>query len=172
MLTRNPGATVDDIVQVSGVSRATFFRAYRGRDVLWRAVATAALADLEQGLAAALADLEGVDVTQRLRAVIAVLVAHGEHLRFLASSADLAEDPAIAHAASAADVHILPLIDEAIAAHLLRADVPRSWLWAATDALVYAAWHEVSVGRLARVDAVRVVEDTLLRGFGALHPTR
>jgi hypothetical protein len=35
-----------------------------------------------------------------------------------------------------------------------------------TDALVFAAWHEVSVGRLARADAARVVEQTLLCGFG------
>jgi TetR/AcrR family transcriptional regulator, mexCD-oprJ operon repressor len=166
VLARNPGATVDEIVQRSGVSRATFFRAWRGRDELLRAVATAALAELERGLAAALVDLEGAAVELRLRAAINVLVAHGEHLRFLASAVELYEDPTITEAAAAADQHIAPLIDEAIAAGLLRADVARSWLWAATDALVFAAWHEVSVGRLARADAARVVEQTLLCGFG------
>jgi AcrR family transcriptional regulator len=170
VLARNPGATVDDIVKVSGVSRATFFRAWRGREVLLRAVATAALADLDAGLAAALADLKGAAVEVRLRAVIAVLVVHGEHLRFLASTVELYEDPVITEAAAAADRHLMPLIDEAITAGLLRADVSRTWLWAATDALVFAAWHEVSVGRMARADAARVVEQTLLSGFGYARP--
>ncbi len=166
VLARNPGATVDDIVRVSGVSRATFFRAYRARDVLLRDVATAALADVERGLAAALVDVAGAAVGARLSAAIAALVAHGEQLRFLVTAVELYEDPAIAAAAGAADAHIAPLIDEAVRAGLLRADLPRTWLWAATDALVFAAWHEVSVGRLARADAARVVEATLLAGFG------
>ncbi len=166
VLSRNPGATVDDIVQVSGMSRATFFRAFRARDVLLRAVATAALADLERGLAEALADVEGAAVDVRLRAAIAALVGHGEQLRFLASAVELYEDPEINAAAAAADTHIAPLIDDAIDTGLLRADVSRAWLWAATDALVFAAWHEVSVGRMARADAARVVEQTLLAGFG------
>jgi AcrR family transcriptional regulator len=170
-LSRNPGATVDDIVAVSGVSRATFFRAYRGREALLRAVATRALADLEAGVAEALVDLGDAAIEVRVRAVLAALVAHGEHLRFLASAVELSEDQAIAEAAAAADVHIVPLIDEAIEAGLLRADISRGWLWAATDALVFAAWHEVSVGRLARADAARVVEETLLRGFGRVRRT-
>ena len=171
VLSRNPGATVDDIVAVSGVSRATFFRAYRGREALLRAVATRALGELEAGVAEALVDLGDAAIEVRVRAVLAALVAHGEHLRFLASAVELSEDQAIVEAAAAADVHIVPLIDEAIEAGLLRADISRAWLWAATDALVFAAWHEVSVGRLARADAARVVEETLLRGFGRVRRT-
>lgn len=166
ILTRNPGATLDEIVQASGVSRATFFRAYRSRDVLLRAVATTALAELERGLAEALARVEQASVRTRFRTAIEVLLAHGEQLRFLVSAVELYEDPTIARAAMAADTHLAPVIDEAIAGGLLRADVSRAWLWAAGDALIFAAWHEVSVGRMARADAARIVEGTLLDGFG------
>ncbi len=166
VLSRNPGATVDDVVAASGVSRATFFRCFSNRTALLRAVATAAVGDLQQALTEVTA-LDGhADVAPRLSAILAVLIAHGEHLRFLASAVDLYEDPAIAAAAGEADEVIAPIIDDAVRAGILRDDLPRAWLWAATDALVFAAWHEVSVGRLARNDAARVVEDTLLAGFG------
>lgn len=157
---------MDDMVRASGVSRATFFRVHRSRDALLRTVATAALAELEQALAAALAAAEGTPLRVRLRAAIAALVAQGEQLRFLAGAVELYKDPTIARAAAAADTHLAPLIDEAIEVGLLRADVSRAWMWAASDALVFAAWHEVSVGRLARADAARLVEQTLLEGFG------
>ena len=74
VLSRNPGATVDDIVAVSGVSRATFFRAYRGREALLRAVATRALAELEAGVAEALVDLGDAAIEVRVRAMLAALV--------------------------------------------------------------------------------------------------
>jgi AcrR family transcriptional regulator len=164
VLTTNPGATIDDVVAASGVSRATMFRQFPTRTALLREVGVVAYAALSDALASSIVD-DG-DATAGLRRLLGVLVAHGEQLRFLVSAVELYDDPVLDAASLDVDRFIVPVVDAARAAGVLRADVNKDWLWAAADALIFAAWTEVSRGTIARNDATAFVESALLHGFG------
>jgi hypothetical protein len=95
-----------------------------------------------------------------------VLIAHGERLHFLIVAVELYDDAEVVAASDALDRYLVPVFDDAVAAGILRADVPRAWVWSVVDAVIFAAWHEVQRGTLGREQAVELVEDTLLRGLG------
>ena len=176
VLTRNPGATTDDVVAAAGVSRATLFRCFPSREDLLREVGVVAIDALKQAVARAqLLPVTGNALERarsRLRHLLEVLVSHGEQLRFLVSAVALYDDPALQAASDALDPLILPIVDEAVVHGVIRAGVNKAWLWAATDALIFAAWTEVARGSIARNDAAGLVEAALLDGFGGRHGSR
>jgi TetR/AcrR family transcriptional repressor of mexCD-oprJ operon len=161
---KNPSATIDDVVAAAGVSRATVFRQFPTRTDLVRAVAVSALAGLERSLQEF--EHQPGDARQRLQSLLRVLMAHGEQLHFLIVAVELYDDAEVVAASNALDRYLVPVFDDAVAAGILRADVPRAWVWSVVDAVIFAAWHEVQRGTLGREQAVELVEDTLLRGLG------
>ena len=163
-LLKNPSATIDEVVAASGVSRATVFRQFPTRTDLVRAVGVSALAGLERSLQEL--ELDRGDAMQRLQRLMRVLIAHGEQLHFLIVAVELYDDAEVVAASDALDRYLVPVFDDAVAAGILRADVPRAWVWSVVDAVIFAAWHEVQRGTLGREQAVELVEDTLLRGLG------
>jgi AcrR family transcriptional regulator len=164
-LLKNPSATIDDVVAASGVSRATVFRQFPTRTDLVRAVGVSALAGLERSLQEL--EHEPGEPRQRLQRLMRVLIAHGEQLHFVIVAVELYDDADVLAASDALDRYMVPVFDDAVAAGILRADVPRAWVWSVVDAIIFAAWHEVKRGTLLREQAVELVEDTLLRGLGA-----
>jgi AcrR family transcriptional regulator len=165
-LLKNPSATIDEVVAASGVSRATVFRQFPTRTDLVRAVGVSALAGLERSLQELELELDRGDAMQRLQRLMRVLIAHGEQLHFLIVAVELYDDAEVVAASDALDRYLVPVFDDAVAAGILRADVPRAWVWSVVDAVIFAAWHEVQRGTLGREQAVELVEDTLLRGLG------
>lgn len=165
-LLKNPSATIDEVVAASGVSRATVFRQFPTRTDLVRAVGVSALAGLERSLQELELELDRGDAMQRLQRLMRVLIAHGEQLHFLIVAVALYDDAEVVAASDALDRYLVPVFDDAVAAGILRADVPRAWVWSVVDAVIFAAWHEVQRGTLGREQAVELVEDTLLRGLG------
>ena len=173
VLTKNPGATTDDVVAAAGVSRATLFRYFPSREALLREVGVVAIDALKDAVArAGLEPVTGNPLERargRLRCLLEVLVTHGEQLRFLVTSVALYDDPTLEAASAAVDQLILPIVNEAVVHGVIRANVNMAWLWSATDALIFAAWTEVARGTIARNDAAGLVEAALLDGFGGRH---
>ena len=79
---------------------------------------------------------------------------------------ELYDDPVLDAASVDVDRFIVAVVDAARAAGVLRADVNKDWLWAAADALVFAAWTEVSQGTFAKNGTAAFVESALLHGVG------
>lgn len=161
---RNPGATLDEVATVAGVGRATLHRHFAGRLDLQREVGV-------RGLAAIEAALGGLGLGRRppreaLEAMIDALVRVGEQLHFLLRTAELYEDETIGRAERRVDALVGAVLDRCARDGVLRDGLPRAWIEAALEALLYAAWTAVANGDLARNDAARVLTGTFLDGFG------
>lgn len=161
----DPSASLDVIAAEAGVGRATLHRYFPSRTDLLLAAAMEGLAALEAALdLARLPDLSHHDA---LVTVVEILVQSGDRLHFTLLAGELLGDPDVAAAETRLNARLQLVLDAAVAAGVLRSDVPKAWRFRAIEALVYAAWTAVANGELAPRDAPALVYDTLIRGLGA-----
>lgn len=160
----DPAAPLDAIATRARVGRATLFRLYRDRRALLRAAARGVLEQLDRELE------RRVDANHaprvRLAAMVEVLISGGLPLHAIMAAPGLADDPVIKRAIKRLDRHFAPVIAAAVASGLIREDHSPTWLAAAFDALLFAAWEQIRSGELTIADAPKRVIDTLLDGFG------
>ncbi len=160
----DPSAALDLIAVEAGVGRATLHRYFPARADLLRAAAV-------EGIAAVDAALERAELPARshhdaLVTMVEILVRFGDRLHFVLVAGELLGDPDVTAAESHVDARLQRVLDDAVAAGVLRRDVPKAWRFRAIEALVYAAWTAVADGELAPLDAPGLVYDTLIRGLG------
>jgi AcrR family transcriptional regulator len=160
----DPSASLDVVAQAAGVGRATLHRHFATRADLMRSAALDGIAALATALHAAA--LDSRPPAEAIDALIDLLVPFGERLHFLLVTGDLIDDAEVLAAESSVDAPIRRVLDAAVEAGVLRAGVPRAWLFRALEALLYAAWAAVAAGELARLDAPGLVRDAMRRGFG------
>lgn len=160
-----PAASLDDVARHAGIGRATLFRHFANRTTLLREAGQQVITALEPRLREA-AQADGTP-EQRLRSLVALLVEAGLPLHAVFAAPDLVADPALRRAVKRLDRWIEPVVHACIEAGVLRSDLPPSWVDAAFDGLLYAAWTAVREGRLQTDAAVACLCDTLLFGFGA-----
>lgn len=164
VLSTQPTASLDQLARAAGVGRATLHRHFASREALLREAARDGL----RGLGAALAalDLAKLPPPAALRALVDTLVPHGQRLHFLVVTPELHGDARLLQLEARVDARLAALFEGFTRVGLLRADVPAAWLFAALEALLYAAWSAVARGEVAAQDAPRLLFETLLRGFG------
>jgi AcrR family transcriptional regulator len=161
----DPSAGLDVIAQEAGVGRATLHRHFPARADLLRAAAIEGIEALDAALIAA----EFATRTQHdgLVTMVEILVQFGDQLHFVLVAGELVGDADVAAAEQRVDSRIDAVLAAAVAAEILRSDVPPAWRFRAIEALVYAAWTGVANGELAPRDAPALVYDMLIRGLGA-----
>jgi AcrR family transcriptional regulator len=164
----DPSASLDVVAREAGVGRATLHRHFASRADLLRAATLDGVAVLLRALDDA--GLEAHDPARALDAALDALVGVGDRLHFVLVAAELAEDAELAEAEAIVDARLLPVIERALAAGVLRAELPSAWLFRAMEALVYAAWTAVARGEVARLDAPALLRSTVLRGLGGRPP--
>jgi len=161
----DPSASLERIAAEAGVGRATLNRYFPARADLLRAAAIVGISELKTALVQA--RLPKLRSTEALRVMVEVLVQFGDRLHFVLVAGELIGDAEIAAAEALVDGKIHAVIDQAVRAGILRADLPRAWKFRTIEALVYAAWTAVTAGELAPLDAPGLVHDTILRGLGS-----
>lgn len=164
ILARDPSARIDDIVERSGVARATLFRRFPARRDLVRAAGIKSLRDVERLLETV--DLTSGDPALRLLRICEVLVPAGLKLRFVYSFGDLFEDPALAQAADRLNRFFEPVIIDAIREGVVTHDFDVAWFTEVFDALLFASWTAIQKGTIAPARAPKMLVQTLLQGFG------
>lgn len=162
---RDPSAPLEAIAVEAGVGRATLHRYFPARADLLRAAAVEGIAALDGALEQA--QLQDRSHHDALVTMVEILVRVGDQLHFVLVAGELLGDPAVTAAERQVDARLQRVLDNAVAAGVLRSDVPRAWRFRAIEALVYAAWTAVAGGELAPLDAPGLVYDTLIRGLGA-----
>lgn len=162
---QDPSAALETIAVDAGVGRATLHRYFPARADLLRAAAVEGIAALDGALVQA--QLPARSHHDALVTMVEILVHFGDRLHFVLVAGELLGDPAITAAEAEVDARLQGVLDNAVAAGVLRSDVPRAWRFRAIEALVYAAWTAVAGGELAPLDAPGLVYDTLIRGLGA-----
>lgn len=167
VLVADPSASLADVARAAGIGRTTLHKLYPTRHALLVALARDALDVLERTYADAGLDGPDPDPAAALRRLVVVLVPLGPRVEYLMRERSLDVEPDLTARVEALDEPVRALVRRAQAAGRLRAGVPDEWVVASLNALVYAAWELVALGRLAPVAAPDLVLGTLLDGVRA-----
>lgn len=159
----NPGASLREVADAAGVGRATVHRHFPGREDLVREIAFRAMEEAAAGMDRAC--LEEGPVEEAVGRLAEALVPMGHRFHFLLAEGQLYSDPEYLAAEEKLVGRLERLAERGRREGAFGADVPPAWVVDAIGALVYAAWEGVSHGRVAALDAPRLVSDTLLSGL-------
>ncbi len=168
VLARNPGAAMADIAKEAGVGRATLYRHFPTREDLIRALVLESLHQIDE--ATQQIPVDRLSAAQVLAEIVEAIVPLGDRFRFLSSEPIVLNDPEIKAAYDRQLDELGDLIEAMKAEGSLDRAVPTAWVVAAIDALVYAAWHAVDDGAVARRDAAALTFRTIMQGLGLADP--
>lgn len=166
VLSVNPGATMAEIADGNGISRATLHRLYATRDDLLRATLLHALQAVEAALEEARPH-QG-DPVEALERVIAAAAPLGERFRLLLTHWSwLESDAKLTARAQRLQDELTHLVERGQAEGRLRQDLPSSWQARVIGDLVFSAWAAVADGSLGRREAPAVAFKTISAGLVA-----
>ncbi|MFD5827052.1 TetR/AcrR family transcriptional regulator [Lentzea sp. NPDC060358] len=158
VLLKDPTASLGDVARAAGVGRTTLHKRYPTRADLVRAVASEALDLVDEAISTV--DLTSDDAVDQL---IAKLVPLGPRVEFLLRFPNLQDDERLSTRLNTMDQPVIDLISR-LQGTRLRADLPAWWITQILYAGVYSAWEGIAAGRLAPLDAPRLVLTTFYRG--------
>jgi AcrR family transcriptional regulator len=164
LLAVRPAASMAEVADAAGVSRATLFRRFPSRAALVEELGRRAVLAYTAAVDAARPD-EGrpADALRRLLGQLARL-APGYALLALQPLDELVEEDLL-ELAAAADDRVRHLVHRGQEAGQFRVDVPAEWVLSSVTWLVVAAADGVRLGRLAAKDIERLLGTTVLDGL-------
>jgi AcrR family transcriptional regulator len=161
-LAANPGASLQEIAEAAGISRATLHRRFAGRDELIMAIGDWAITQLE-GISDSVesSDLRGRAAIERL---LEQAVRLAPKIGFLISEHSLECNEEFMGRVDAAQQRWHRMIEDGQRLGEIRIDLPARWIADAIEGLMIAVFHGVRRGFTAPNDALRLVRITLLDG--------
>jgi len=163
VLAGQPGASMAEIAEASGLGRATLYRHFSSRAELVRAIQRQALDAASDAIAAC--GLDGRPAPEALRCAVEALVGVGDRYRVLGREASL--DPRLLERQQGVAGPLLEMVRRGQRRGELRRDVPAAWVLASMGSLLVLALREIGAGRLTPDAAAGVVTATLLEGVAA-----
>lgn len=155
---------MQEIADRAGVGRTTIHRYFPGREDLIHAIALQAVNESEAAInKARLAESPVEGAVQRLAEA---LVPMGHRFHFLLEETQLYSDPEYLAAEERLVRPLKQLAERGRQEGSFRSDVPTAWIVDTLGALIFAAWEGVRDGRIAALDAPRLVATTVLSGLG------
>jgi|GEM_PF-2562079 len=152
-LSRNPGSTLRELVDVAQIPRATFYRWFSDRESLERQLDLWCMINLEASLERAVPD--------GLTAALTVLVDAGALVRYVYVRRELL--------AEAPDDPVARVVTQAFItwaqAEKLEFSAPELWFVESVDALIYAAWRYSENSGQSTEDCVQLLLKTIRHGL-------
>lgn len=161
VLAANPGASMAEIAEASGLVRATLYRHFPTRDDLLRAMYGAALDEALQAIISV--EPERGKTADALARVVDALLVVGDRYRIL--SEERRRYPELREREEEVGAPLIALIDRGQKDGELRDDMPLRWLVAALGSLVNEALRAVGRGDIDRADAGTLVTCTFLESM-------
>ncbi len=161
-LAANPGASLQEIADALGISRATLHRRFSSRDELLTAIGDWAITQLE-GISDS---VESRDLHGRaaLEAILEEAIQLAPKIGFLISEHSLECNVEFMVRVDTAQQRWHRLIEEGQRNGEIRIDLPARWIGDAIEGLMLAVFHGIRRGLTAPKDALRLVRITLLDG--------
>lgn len=168
-LNETPTASMAQVAEAAGVSRATLHRHFASREDLLAAMGTRALdawesvqraVHLEEATAAADAGV----VEQALRELLAGLVEVAHEHGFALTDYALVEHPDLLARSDALEEREIALIGLAQRLGVLRADLPPRWISNTVYGVLVTVRESLRRGDIARRDAARLAVETFMYG--------
>ena len=164
VLATRPTATMDEIAEGVGVSRATLFRRFPSRERLISELCDVAATKYVEAVDRS--DPEQDDPESALRRVLTNLAELAPSYGLLAFQPLRAEDEErLLTQVAQADQRLRRLVERGQAKGVFRPDLPAAWITTATAWLVVGAADGLRLGDLARRDVPRLVSETLINGM-------
>ena len=163
LLTANPGASMAEIAEASGLVRATLYRHFPTRDDLLRAMYAAALEEALQAILSV--DPEAGKATDALGRIVDALLVVGDRYRIL--SEQRRGYPELRDQEQSVGAPMIALVERGRQSGELRDDVPVRWQAAALGALVNEALRAVGREDIEREEAGSLVTTTFLESMRA-----
>lgn len=163
-LSRDSGATLADVADEAGVARATLNRYFPQRDDLLRGLAEDAIDRISTTVEASRPDDGPVPAV--LGRVAEALLPLAAELRFLETGAAVFALPGMVDRWYSSAAAVEAVVIRGQAEGTIKADVAATWV---TDLFLGAVWtasDAVHDGRLARLDAPRLVVSSIVDGVG------
>jgi AcrR family transcriptional regulator len=163
LLTANPGASMAEIAEASGLVRATLYRHFPTRDDLLRAMYIAALDEALQAILSV--DPEKGKASDAIGRMIDALLVVGDRYRIL--SEQRRGYPELRQQEEAVGAPMIALLERGQKSGELRDDLPVRWLAAVLGALVNEALRAVGREDIEREQAGATVTTTFLEAMRA-----
>jgi AcrR family transcriptional regulator len=157
-----PTASLGDVAARAGVGRATLHRHFPGRPELMRALAQIAMQELDAAVTEATQDAPSY--AEGFRRALSAIVPLANRQLFLANEG-LEADPEVAAAHAQSHAALLENVKAAQAEGAFDPALPATWIAAAYEALIYAAWNEVKAGEATPKQAAGLAWRTLTQGL-------
>lgn len=168
VLAEQPGASMAQIAEASGLGRATLYRHFSTRADLVHAIQQQALASAGAKIAAC--DLDKHPPAVALELAIRALIGVGDRYRVLGRETTL--DPSVLPKQQAVARPLLATVERGQRSGVLRSDIGPDWILATMANLLVLALREISAGRLDPEQAITMVTSTLLHGITTPTPRR
>lgn len=165
LLAINPTASLAEIAAHANIGKATLHRYFASRDDLILALGFRAIEMVGQAIVAA--KLEEGTVSEALTRLMDGLIPLADKVYFMLSEPSVNYNADLTEAERIISLPVEKLVERGQASGELRADLPKEWLLHVLDYLLYATWHAVYIGELAKRDATPLLLTTFLQGFGS-----
>jgi AcrR family transcriptional regulator len=163
LLTANPGASMAEIAEASGLVRATLYRHFPTRDDLLRAMYSAALDEALQAILSS--DPDQGKASDAIARIVDALLVVGDRYRIL--SEQRRGYPELHQKEQAVGAPLIALLERGRKSGELRDDLPVRWQAAALGALVNEALRAVGREDVRRDQAATFVTSTFLESMRA-----
>jgi AcrR family transcriptional regulator len=161
-LAGNPGASLQEIADAAGISRATLHRRFAGRDELILAISEWAIGQLE-GINDSV-ESSGLRGRAAIEALLERAIQLAPKIGFLISEHSLECNQMFMDRVDTAQQRWHRMIEDGQRLGEIRVDLPSRWIADAIEGLMLAVFHGVRRGLTAPNDALRLVRITLLDG--------
>ncbi|AQZ70072.1 Transcriptional regulator, TetR family [[Actinomadura] parvosata subsp. kistnae] len=168
-LNESPAASMAQLAEAVGISRATLHRHFSSRDDLMLALAHRAHDQWEDlqtssGMVAATASQDRAALERALKALLEGLIEVADEYGFGLTDDRLATHPELKRRADELEEREVVFYAAAQRAGLLRADLPARWISNTVFGLLVAVRESLRNGDVARRDVARLLLDTFLHG--------
>ncbi|MCG5220758.1 TetR/AcrR family transcriptional regulator [Streptosporangium sp. KLBMP 9127] len=169
-LNHDPAASIADIAEAAGVSRATLHRHFTSREDLLLVLNHRALdlwkdAQVKAGVEEAVRSGEPAVITTALSEMLSGLIDAAEEYSFVLTDLGMSV-PELRERSDELEGRELALYQAAQRAGVLRADLPVRWISNTVYGLLLAVRESLNRGDVARRDLPRVLHETFFRGAG------